>query len=79
MVSMMQTKPSLYNRQELGVSDRCDRCGAQAYVLVCGSTGDLLFCAHHYNKIINDPDGYKKMMGFMISIVDNRDKIDKNE
>lgn len=28
--------------------DRCDRCGAQAYVRVVLSTGgELLFCAHH--------------------------------
>jgi hypothetical protein len=28
--------------------DRCDRCGAQAYVRVELSTGgELLFCAHH--------------------------------
>jgi hypothetical protein len=28
--------------------DRCDRCGAQAYVRVeLASGGDLLFCAHH--------------------------------
>ncbi len=29
-------------------TDRCDRCGAQAYVLVKLTTGsELLFCAHH--------------------------------
>lgn len=28
--------------------DRCDRCGAQAYVRVMlASGGELLFCAHH--------------------------------
>jgi len=28
--------------------DRCDRCGAQAYVRVeLNSGGELLFCAHH--------------------------------
>ena len=28
---------------------RCDRCGAQAYVEVAlGSGGTLLFCAHHF-------------------------------
>lgn len=33
---------------ELTATDRCDRCGAQAYIrarLVSG--GELLFCAHH--------------------------------
>jgi len=33
----------------LGTEDRCDRCGAQAYVLVRLRTGqDLQFCVHHY-------------------------------
>ena len=33
----------------LTVSDRCDRCGAQAYVRVrLISGGELLFCAHHH-------------------------------
>jgi hypothetical protein len=33
--------------QPLTASDRCDRCGAQAYVRVVLTAGDLLFCAHH--------------------------------
>ncbi len=31
----------------LNASDRCDRCGAQAFVRVVLSSGDLLFCGHH--------------------------------
>ncbi len=32
----------------LSAADRCDRCGAQAYVRVTLVSGfDLLFCAHH--------------------------------
>ena len=32
----------------LTASDRCDRCGAQAYLRVeLNSGGELLFCAHH--------------------------------
>ena len=32
----------------LTAADRCDRCGAQAYVrVVLASGGELLFCAHH--------------------------------
>jgi hypothetical protein len=27
--------------------DRCDRCGAQAFMRAVLSSGDLLFCAHH--------------------------------
>ncbi|HNV11461.1 MAG TPA: hypothetical protein PKN27_09025 [Propionibacteriaceae bacterium] len=34
--------------QTLDASDRCDRCGAQAYLRVTlTSGGELLFCAHH--------------------------------
>jgi hypothetical protein len=36
---------------DLKVADRCDRCGAQAFVVAllehCESTKTLLFCAHH--------------------------------
>lgn len=32
----------------LTAADRCDRCGAQAYLRVTLATGgELLFCAHH--------------------------------
>ena len=33
--------------EPLTVADRCDRCGAQAYVRVVLPSGELLFCAHH--------------------------------
>ncbi|MEV2276637.1 hypothetical protein AB0I72_13730 [Nocardiopsis sp. NPDC049922] len=37
--------------QQLTAADRCDRCGAQAYVRVLlNSGGELLFCAHHMRK-----------------------------
>ncbi len=39
------------NTSALTAADRCDRCGAQAYVrasLVSG--GELLFCVHHANE-----------------------------
>jgi ribosomal protein L37E len=34
----------------LSALDRCDRCGAQAYVQVELLCGELLFCAHHARK-----------------------------
>jgi hypothetical protein len=35
----------------LTAADRCDRCGAQAYLRVVLATGgELLFCAHHGRK-----------------------------
>lgn len=46
--------------EDLKVSDRCDRCGAQAFVRVHSIQtfteddklimGDLLFCGHHFTK-----------------------------
>ena len=36
------------NAAALTAADRCDRCGAQAYLRVeLQSGGELLFCAHH--------------------------------
>ena len=36
------------DRTPLTAADRCDRCGARAYVRVTlSSGGELLFCAHH--------------------------------
>ncbi|PZQ91492.1 MAG: hypothetical protein DI534_00435 [Leifsonia xyli] len=34
-------------RPSLSALDRCDMCGAQAYVRVTLASGELLFCAHH--------------------------------
>jgi len=34
----------------LTAADRCDRCGAQAYVRVVLANGELLFCAHHARR-----------------------------
>lgn len=34
----------------LTAADRCDRCGAQAYVRVVLPSGELLFCAHHARR-----------------------------
>ena len=37
--------------RRLTVTDRCDRCGAQAYVRVLlPSHLELLFCAHHHRQ-----------------------------
>jgi hypothetical protein len=41
----------LGTRYELSAADRCDSCGAQAYIRVdMPSGGELLFCAHHGRK-----------------------------
>lgn len=62
----------------LNALDRCDQCSAQAYVMVKGSTGELLFCGHHYDRIMNNPDAYTKMMSFMLEVVDERERLIEN-
>ncbi len=40
--------------QALAITDRCDRCAAQAYVLTRMPSGsDLLWCGHHFAE--NEP------------------------
>jgi hypothetical protein len=34
----------------LTAHDRCDVCGAQAYIRVELASGDLIFCSHHGNE-----------------------------
>ena len=42
------TGPAATQSRTLTVADRCDRCGAQAYVhVVLPGGGDLMFCRHH--------------------------------
>ena len=64
----------------LDATDRCDRCGAQAYVKVIGKTGSsLLFCGHHYNKVMDNAVGYDNMMKFALQFVDERDRLIENK
>ncbi|WP_026550802.1 hypothetical protein [Arthrobacter sp. Br18] len=39
--------------REITALDRCDRCGAQAYVraVLQSSGGELLFCGHHARTV----------------------------
>ncbi len=54
----------------LSASDRCDRCGAQAYLRVeLQSGGELLFCAHHARE---HSDKLKKIA---VTFVDETDKL----
>ena len=53
--------------------DRCDSCGAQAYVLVRGVSGELMFCSHHYNGVSGD-----KMSAFAFEVIDERDRLIEN-
>lgn len=78
-MSMMTDHPSMQKEWVLTALDRCDRCAAQAYVKVTGVSGELMFCGHHYNDIVNDPVGYEKIMSFMFEIVDERERLVENK
>lgn len=42
-----ETTDSESPERELVIADRCDRCGAQAYMQAIKDGFDLLFCGHH--------------------------------
>jgi hypothetical protein len=76
MNSAIKDHPSVKPKEWLlSANDRCDSCSAQALVKVTGLSGDLMFCGHHYNKIMDNPEGYKKMMSFMLTVIDEREKL----
>jgi hypothetical protein len=54
----------------LTAADRCDRCGAQAYLRVeLQSGGELLFCAHHARE---HGDKIKEVA---VNLVDETDRL----
>jgi hypothetical protein len=54
----------------LTASDRCDRCGAQAYLRVeLQSGGELLFCAHHARQHGD------KLKQVAVTYIDETDKL----
>ena len=54
----------------LTAADRCDRCGAQAYLRVeLQSGGELLFCAHHAREHGD------KLKEIAVTLVDETDKL----
>ena len=72
-------KDEVAQEWQLSPHDRCDRCSAEALVKVTGLAGELMFCGHHYNKIMDNAEGYKKMMSFAITVLDERDKLIENK
>jgi len=66
MVTMEEQKV-----QQLNISDRCDRCNAQAFVIAKGVNGELYFCGHHFTK-------HEEMLyNWAYEIVDERDYINQ--
>ncbi len=78
-MNIMIDNPVKEQEWMLNPQDRCDSCAAEALVQVVGLNGELLFCGHHYNKIMNDKTGYEKMMNFAITITDEREKLVENK
>ena len=61
---------ALAPRTPLTAADRCDRCGAQAYLRVeLARGGELLFCAHHAREHGD------KLREIAISVHDETDKL----
>ena len=80
MTNVLKDHPSVKSKEwALNAKDRCDKCQAQALIKVKGISGELTFCGHHYEKIMNDPNSYKKMMSFMLEIIDERKKLNKTK
>jgi hypothetical protein len=75
----MITEEEVVKEWVLKATDRCDSCAAEALVKVTGLSGDLMFCGHHYNKIMDNAEGYKKMMSFALTVLDERDKLVQNK
>lgn len=55
---------------QLTATDRCDRCGAQAYVRVTMDSGfDLLMCAHHFH------DNEARLREIAVEILDESERL----
>ena len=78
-MSIMITEEIVAKEWVLKATDRCDSCAAEALVKVSGLSGELMFCGHHYNKIMDNAEGYKKMMSFALTVLDERDKLIQNK
>jgi len=65
----MNVSTTIPEQQILTAMDRCDACGAQAYVRVEMSSGQLHFCGHHAAKHL------PKLEEVALSIVDERNRI----
>ena len=42
---------TMLERAPLSIADRCDRCGAQAFVRAVFVFGELIFCGHHGREL----------------------------
>jgi len=80
MRSIVKEHPSVVSKKYiLNANDRCDKCQVQAVVKVKGLSGELTFCNHHYEKIMNNPESHDKMMTFLVEVLDEREKLTNNK
>jgi len=64
------TEQVILESTPLNALDRCDRCGAQAYVrATLLSGGELLFCAHHGKEYA------EKLSAVAVKIQDETEKL----
>lgn len=49
-MSTLTTPEQHVAEHRLTAADRCDACGAQAYIAAVVNGSELLFCAHHGRK-----------------------------
>jgi hypothetical protein len=57
--------------QKITKLDRCDRCSAQAFVIVKGLSGELFFCGHHF------AEHEEALYNWAYDIIDEREFINK--
>lgn len=69
MRTWLYVSVSTVTTKQLTNADRCDRCGAQAFVRVVLNSGELLFCAHHGRK---HADAFREVA---VEIHDESDKL----
>lgn len=66
---MSKTQEQEKVEELLKQSDRCDRCGAQAFILAKGLNGELMFCNHHFTAHKD------KISEWAFEIIDESNKI----
>jgi hypothetical protein len=68
------TSTATLTAEPLTAVDRCDRCGAQAYVRVRMATGsELIFCAHHGREYT------PKLRKLEAVILDESERLDESQ
>lgn len=70
MSTTLETPTAEISYEPLNAHDRCDRCGAQAFMRWGKGAVDLITCAHHGNKYEADLIA----QGFDV-VQDDRDKL----